>query len=952
MSRVAHSIADGQNRSRDVFNDENVNVDFASLLLSPAVQAGLESAGFEKPSPIQLKAIPLGRCGLDLIVQAKSGTGKTCVFSVIALESLDVQSNSTQVLVLAPTREIAVQIQEVIHSIGSAMTELRCHVFIGGTMIGPDRQKLKKCHIAVGTPGRIKQLIEFELLKTESLRLFVLDEADKLLDHKFKEQVNWIYHKLTENKQMLALSATYPEYLAQQLTQYMRDPVFVRLNRKDLALHGIKQYYKVVAGHRLPNKAFEVKVEHLLHILSHVAFTQCLVFSNLQTRAQNLSDMLNFKGWPSTYISGSQEQAHRLSAMAMLKKFQCRILISTDLTARGIDAENVNLIINLDVPFDIKTYFHRIGRAGRFGTQGAAITLASAGQEEVQLTNIKKQCHGKMVPLPDTLPSDLVTQNQTPKDLGYSASSDSDEDNLDESNQLESYHNLNQADKCTTSARSQESHSQNRNTNGMGLNVIHQARKTSKLTAKKPGIDVGCQATPNHLMGIIGIDALDFKIPSLSMYRVQRSDHWTYEKAKRDFEIFLDPSKASSLVNLPQEKTDGEQSSVHEECNQEPENIPVQKPEESEPNDQQVLSKDLEETSDESKEIDERCVHEVQTSSLELNGHVHCKISDQKQASTMNTPCNNASSEESAHHTQQGLIHTVDQEGPKISPTSVPQVNSQLPNAAVAAPLPDSNEQNHGISDADVATSASTSASLKNDHCKGKDTNGKQIHQKIGIRRLHMKTLSVGQMLQQLQAKLPEDKLQAGDNLSGGRDPVWEMYRQYLPNSSKNTDVVDSNRNKTSNSENSSAGSSDSSSDTQDNSGTGSESESSSEDGDSESESESELDSKSQSESESDEETESVEDEAAGQCNGDLQYSERDYDNQISEGINDMTFNQYGNTYDQNSYDHWDSNPMTMWQNYADSYSQYYHAPYHGYYQSPYQQGYNFGEHGNWYNMY
>ncbi|XP_063953718.1 uncharacterized protein LOC129255371 [Lytechinus pictus] len=209
---------------------------------------------------------------------------------------------------------------------------------------------------------------------------------------------------------MLALSATYPEYLASHLTKYMREPMFVRLNPKDLALRGIKQLYVELPGHSLPNKAFEIKVIKLLKILTQVSFTQCLIFSNLQTRAQNLCDILCDSGWPSECISGAHEQSQRLLAMARLKKFQCRILISTDLTARGIDAENVNLIINLDIPADTKTYLHRIGRAGRFGTHGAAISLASKGREIELLRNIQRQCRVKMTELPDPAPSDLLKQ--------------------------------------------------------------------------------------------------------------------------------------------------------------------------------------------------------------------------------------------------------------------------------------------------------------------------------------------------------------------------------------------------------------------------------------------------------------------------------------------------------------------------------------------------------------
>ncbi|OWF41567.1 ATP-dependent RNA helicase dbp10-like [Mizuhopecten yessoensis] len=403
-SVVAHNISE-KKRTNDVLISDNI--DFAGLLLSPPVLQGLKSSGFERPSPIQLKAIPLGRCGLDLIVQAKSGTGKTCVFSVIALEGLQTASYALQVLVLAPTREIAIQIWEVIRGIGRNVSHLFCQTFIGGMPIQEDRQKLKKCHIAVGTPGRIKQLIETGMMTTESIRMFVLDEADKLLEEGFQEQINWIYSSLPDNKQMLALSATYPEYLAQHLTAYMRNPTFLRLNIYDPALLGINQYYRSVPYHPLPHKQFENKTKIVTEILSSVNFQQCLIFSNLQTRAQNMADALTSRGWPTACIAGCLDQKDRNEAMSKLKTYKCRVLISTDLTSRGIDADKVDLVINLDIPKDHETYLHRIGRAGRFGTFGAAITIISQGQEELDLQSVEGKCNTHITPLPDPIPEDL-----------------------------------------------------------------------------------------------------------------------------------------------------------------------------------------------------------------------------------------------------------------------------------------------------------------------------------------------------------------------------------------------------------------------------------------------------------------------------------------------------------------------------------------------------------------
>ncbi|XP_051509957.1 probable ATP-dependent RNA helicase DDX20 [Myxocyprinus asiaticus] len=410
FGKMATSMrAANEMQSRTRTDDVLINdgVEFNSLLLSKPVLEGLSASGFQRPSPIQLKAIPLGRCGLDLIVQAKSGTGKTCVFTTIALDSLILENTSTQVLVLAPTREIAVQIHAVVMAIGSAIEGLVCHVFIGGRPISQDKFHLKKCHIAIGSPGRIKQLIEMGALITSSIRLFVLDEADKLLEDdsssSFQEQINWIFSSLPANKQMLALSATYPESLAQHLTRYMREPTFVRLNPTDPGLLGLKQYYKIVPSHSLPHKIFEEKVRSLLELFSKIPFNQALVFSNLHSRAQHLADILSSKGLPAVCISGGLSQDQRLEAMWKLKQYQCRVLISTDLTSRGIDAEKVNLVINLDVPQDWETYMHRIGRAGRFGTLGVAVTYCCHGEEENKLMAIAQKCSLNLTHLPDPI---------------------------------------------------------------------------------------------------------------------------------------------------------------------------------------------------------------------------------------------------------------------------------------------------------------------------------------------------------------------------------------------------------------------------------------------------------------------------------------------------------------------------------------------------------------------
>uniref|UniRef100_H2YIE7 RNA helicase n=1 Tax=Ciona savignyi TaxID=51511 RepID=H2YIE7_CIOSA len=389
--QIAHDVESKQ-RTNDIVAQESVT--FEEILVSDQVLSGLKKSGFHKPSPIQLKAIPLGRCGFDLVVQAKSGTGKTCVFSVVALDSINPKSVSTQVIVLAPTREIALQIHDVVSAIGQDIANLSTQVFIGGTLVSDDRQKAKHCHIAIGSPGRIKQLISLGVLLVNNVRLFVLDEADKLIEEgSLQEQINWIYSTLPSNKQMLALSATYPEVLAQFLTKYMRQPTFVRLNPRDPSLLGLKQYYLL----------YEEKTRHIIDILSSIPYQQALVFSNYHTRAESLCQALNSAGWPSTFISGSMEQWRRTEAINRLKTYKCRILISTDLTSRGIDAQNVDMVINMDIPHEWETYMHRIGRAGRFGGHGTAISLVSPGNEVTRLHAIAAECNASIFPLPKDL---------------------------------------------------------------------------------------------------------------------------------------------------------------------------------------------------------------------------------------------------------------------------------------------------------------------------------------------------------------------------------------------------------------------------------------------------------------------------------------------------------------------------------------------------------------------
>ncbi|XP_044735703.1 probable ATP-dependent RNA helicase ddx20 [Chrysoperla carnea] len=407
---LAHNIDDKQ-RTNDVYISENV--DFAGMLLSPDILNGLNAAGFKKPSPIQLKAIPLAMCGFDLIVQSKSGTGKTAVFSIVALQSISTQIKDPQVLILTPTREIAVQIQHVLNTIGSELKDFNAEYFIGGLPVAEDKQKLvnKNIHVAIGAPGRIKSLIENKHLKTKNIKLFILDEADKLMYESFKDDIDFINKSLPKSKQIIATSATYTDELHNSVAQYMKSPTKISVETDIPTLLGLKQFVSLVTHHLNIVRQIQYKTNELTRILSTVPFKQCIVFTNYQIRAESLSNDLNKTGWPSTFIAASQTQEQRLKALKKLKNHECRLLISTDLTARGIDAENVNLVINYDVPYDGATYLHRIGRAGRYGSLGLCITICCNGDEYTKFKNligtISTDIELLKLPTNESMPSNL-----------------------------------------------------------------------------------------------------------------------------------------------------------------------------------------------------------------------------------------------------------------------------------------------------------------------------------------------------------------------------------------------------------------------------------------------------------------------------------------------------------------------------------------------------------------
>ncbi|OWR48459.1 hypothetical protein KGM_213610 [Danaus plexippus plexippus] len=358
------------------------------MLLSSNTLKGLKDSGFLKPSPIQLHGIPLGKCGFDLLLEAKSGTGKTAVFTVIALEKIDLKKG-LQVVILAPTREIASQICDVLRQIGCHYNGLRIEVVMGGLPVQDDIEKFKNnnVHVVVGSPGRLRHLIQNKHIDILGVRLLVLDEADKLMEKSFLPDIKYIHMVLPKQKQVILSSATYPDEIKEYIGQFVQDPQHLCPNNNCVLL-GVVQKITTVKYNSNIIRQTEFRFQELLKILTKKHFKQCLVFCNYQGRVSEVHKLLTKAKWPSEQLYGNQDQMDRLDAIKTLQEYKCRILISTDLAARGIDASNVDLVVNFEPPYEWQTYLHRIGRAGRFGSYGMAVTILSEGAEHKKFLNL------------------------------------------------------------------------------------------------------------------------------------------------------------------------------------------------------------------------------------------------------------------------------------------------------------------------------------------------------------------------------------------------------------------------------------------------------------------------------------------------------------------------------------------------------------------------------------
>ncbi|PFX14567.1 eukaryotic initiation factor 4A-I-like [Stylophora pistillata] len=364
----------GMEQDGDIETNWDEVVDkFDNMGLRENLLRGIYAYGFEKPSAIQQRAIIPCCKGLDVIAQAQSGTGKTATFSISILHQIDVSLNECQALVLAPTRELAQQIQKVVIALGDYM-DARCHACIGGTSVQEDilalKDRTKGVHSVVGTPGRVFDLMNRSHLNTDKIKIFVLDEADEMLSRGFKDQIYDIFRKLPTTVQVILLSATMPKDVLEVTCKFMRDPIRILVKKEELTLEGIKQFYVMVEKE-------EWKLETLCDLYETLTITQAVIFLNTRRKVDWLNQKMEQKDFTVSCMHGDMDQKERDVIMKEFRSGSSRVLITTDLLARGIDVQQVSLVINYDLPGNRENYIHRIGRGGRFGRKGVAINFVT-----------------------------------------------------------------------------------------------------------------------------------------------------------------------------------------------------------------------------------------------------------------------------------------------------------------------------------------------------------------------------------------------------------------------------------------------------------------------------------------------------------------------------------------------------------------------------------------------
>eukprot|EP01089_Gocevia_fonbrunei_P016546 TRINITY_DN5154_c0_g1_i1.p1 TRINITY_DN5154_c0_g1~~TRINITY_DN5154_c0_g1_i1.p1 ORF type:complete len:442 (+),score=72.25 TRINITY_DN5154_c0_g1_i1:100-1425(+) len=376
--------------------------EFEDYYLKRELLMGIYEKGFENPSPIQEEAIPIALAGRDILARAKNGTGKTASFLIPALEKTTPGNLFIQVLILVPTRELALQTSQVCKELGKHMN-VQVMVSTGGTSLKDDIMRLyNTVHILVATPGRVLDLANKGVANLDKCGMLVMDEADKLLSPEFQPLVEQIIDFLPQDRQILLFSATFPMTVKDFKDRFLRKPYEINL-MEELTLKGVTQYYAFVEERQ--------KVNCLNTLFSKLQINQSIIFCNSVNRVELLAKKITELGYSCFYIHAKMLQSHRNRVFHDFRNGACRNLVCTDLFTRGIDIQAVNVVINFDFPKSSETYLHRIGRSGRFGHLGLAINLITF-EDRYNLYKIEQELGTEIKPIPPVIDKRLYVSYQ------------------------------------------------------------------------------------------------------------------------------------------------------------------------------------------------------------------------------------------------------------------------------------------------------------------------------------------------------------------------------------------------------------------------------------------------------------------------------------------------------------------------------------------------------------
>ena len=361
---------------------------FSELGLSEALLKAVDKLGFEKPAPIQTAAIPLLMAGRDVVGQSQTGSGKTAAFAIPAIEKTDPQLRAVQVLILCPTRELAVQVSEEVHKLAFFKRGIHALPIYGGQSYERQFHGLQQgAQIVIGTPGRIMDHMRRGTLRLNSVKLAVLDEVDVMLNMGFRDDIELILQATPKERQTVFFSATIPRPIQQLIEKYSRDPQQVHIEQKALTVPTVEQvYYEVDRRY---------KIELLTRLIDIHDFKLGIIFCNTKRMVDDLVDHLEAQGYMADRLHGDMTQNMRDRVMNKFRKSGLEFLVATDIAARGIDVDDVQVVFNYDLPYDVEDYVHRIGRTGRVGRSGQAISFVS-GRELFQIRNIERYANARI----------------------------------------------------------------------------------------------------------------------------------------------------------------------------------------------------------------------------------------------------------------------------------------------------------------------------------------------------------------------------------------------------------------------------------------------------------------------------------------------------------------------------------------------------------------------------